>query len=132
MAANASARTDKTESQTKVTLKIHFKPSDAEVEVPPGTSVLDAALNNNTKIEHNCGGNCACSTCHIIVESGIETLNDMSEDEEDMLDEVEELTETSRLACQRKVVGNLIIRIPEKESLFDDDSFRAAAPPERN
>jgi len=51
--------------------KILFKPNDVEVEVPQGTPVLDAALDNNIKINHNCGGNCACSTCHIIVESGV-------------------------------------------------------------
>jgi 2Fe-2S ferredoxin len=58
--------------------KILFKPNDVEVEVPQGTPVLDAALDNNIKINHNCGGNCACSTCHIIVESG--TVDDFEDD----------------------------------------------------
>ena len=103
--------------------KIKFLPIDQEVEVPDGTIILDAALDNNIKIDHNCGGNCACSTCHIIVEQGIESLNEMSEDEEDMLDEAENLTDTSRLACQCKITKDMIIKIPPKESDWEDDVF---------
>ncbi|MCM2271299.1 MAG: 2Fe-2S iron-sulfur cluster-binding protein [candidate division Zixibacteria bacterium] len=103
--------------------KIRFLPMDIEVEVPEGTAVLDAALNNNIQIDHNCGGNCACSTCHIIIEQGFETLNSMSEDEKDMLDEAEGLTDHSRLACQCKVKTDLIVRIPPKESTWDNDTF---------
>lgn len=101
--------------------KVTFLPFDIEVDVPEGTVILDAALDNNIKIDHNCGGNCACSTCHIIVEKGFETLNEMTEDEEDMLDEAEGLIDISRLACQCKVTSDLIVRIPEKSSEWDDD-----------
>ena len=101
--------------------KVRFLPADIEVEVPEGTAVLDAALDNNIRIDHNCGGNCACSTCHIIVNEGFDSLNEMSEDEEDMLDEAEGLTETSRLACQAKVKTDLVVTIPEKEALWDED-----------
>ncbi|MBD3403978.1 2Fe-2S iron-sulfur cluster binding domain-containing protein [candidate division GN15 bacterium] len=101
--------------------KITFLPNDVEVDVPEGTIILDAALDNNVKIDHNCGGNCACSTCHIIVEEGFDTLNEMSEDEEDMLDEAENLTDVSRLACQCKVTADLVVRIPEKSSEWDED-----------
>jgi 2Fe-2S ferredoxin len=103
--------------------KVRFLPLDVEVEVREGTPVLDAALDNNIKIDHNCGGNCACSTCHIVVEQGFDSLNEMSEDEEDMLDEAEGLTDTSRLACQAKVTRDLVVRIPEKSSEWDDDDF---------
>lgn len=103
--------------------KILFLPLNQEVEIPEGTTILDAALDNNIKIDHNCGGNCACSTCHIIVEEGFDTLSEVTEDEEDMLDEAEELTDTSRLACQCRVKADLVVRIPEKKSLFDDDTF---------
>ncbi|UCE24628.1 MAG: 2Fe-2S iron-sulfur cluster binding domain-containing protein [Candidatus Zixiibacteriota bacterium] len=101
--------------------KVKFLPSGTEVEVPEGKILLDAALDNNVKIDHNCGGNCACSTCHVIVEQGYESLNEMSEDEEDMLDELENFSETSRLACQCRVTSDLVVRIPEKDPLFDDD-----------
>lgn len=101
--------------------KVRFLPLDVEVDVPEGTVILDAALDNNIKIDHNCGGNCACSTCHVIVEQGFESLNEMSEDEEDMLDEAEGLTDHSRLACQCKVTEDLVVLIPEKSSEWDDD-----------
>ncbi len=101
--------------------KVTFLPLDIEVDVPEGTIILDAALDNNIKIDHNCGGNCACSTCHVIVEKGFETLNEKTEDEEDMLDEAENLTDYSRLACQCKITSDLIVRIPEKSSEWDDD-----------
>lgn len=101
--------------------KIRFLPIDKEVEVPEGTAVLDAALDNDIRIDHNCGGNCACSTCHIIINEGFETLGEMSEDEEDMLDEAEGLTDTSRLACQARVTADLVVTIPEKEPLWDEE-----------
>lgn len=101
--------------------KITYLPLNIEVDVPEGTTLLDAALDNNIKIDHNCGGNCACSTCHVIIEKGFESLGEMTEDEEDMLDEAEGLTETSRLACQCPVTKDMVVRIPEKTSEWDDD-----------
>lgn len=103
--------------------KVIFLPSEVEVETSPGKSLLDVALDNNIKIDHNCGGNCACSTCHVIVEKGFESLGNMSEDEEDMLDEAEGLSETSRLACQCQVGSDLVVRIPVAETEWDDNSF---------
>lgn len=103
--------------------KIKFLPDGIEVEVPEGKTLLDAALDNNIRIDHNCGGNCACSTCHVIIEEGYGSLNEVSEDEEDMLDEAENLTETSRLACQCKITSDMVVKIPPKESTWDDDTF---------
>jgi 2Fe-2S ferredoxin len=103
--------------------KIRFLPLNIEIETKEGTPILDAALDNNIQIDHNCGGNCACSTCHVIIEEGLATLNEVSEDELDMLDEAEGSTENSRLACQCKVASDLIVRIPEKRSEWDDDTF---------
>jgi 2Fe-2S ferredoxin len=87
-----------------------------EVHVPPGTTILDAALDNDIELTHNCGGNCACSTCHVIIEEGMENLSEMSEDEEDMLDTAPGLTLESRLACQSKVSGDVVVKIPKKQS----------------
>lgn len=106
-----------------MTPKVRFLPIDVEVEVNEGTTILDAALDNNVQIDHNCGGNCACSTCHVFIEQGFNELEPMTEDEEDMLDEAENLSDTSRLACQVKVKSNLVVRIPDKDSEFDDDVF---------
>ncbi len=103
--------------------KIRFLPSGREVEVKEGTNILDAALDNNIQIDHNCGGNCACSTCHVIIEDGFDALNEMTEDEEDMLDEADGLTETSRLACQCKVTTDLQVKIPPKDLDWEDEVF---------
>lgn len=103
--------------------KVKFLPSETEVEVADGTNLLDAALDNNVQIDHNCGGNCACSTCHVIIEKGFESLGEMSEDEEDMLDEAENLTDQSRLACQCKVTQDMVVKIPPKDSDWEDDTF---------
>lgn len=116
---------NETEVREKAVMpRVRFLPMDIEVEVEAGTAVLDAALNNNIQIDHNCGGNCACSTCHIVVEEGFDSLEEPSEDELDMLDEAEGLTATSRLACQTIVQDrDLVVRIPPKESNWEDDTF---------
>jgi len=111
------------ESGLSVMPKVLFLPQNIEVEVDEGTVILDAALNNNIQLDHNCGGNCACSTCHVVVEEGIETLGEPTEDELDMLDEAEGLTDHSRLACQCKVKDYLVVRIPPKESSWENDTF---------
>jgi 2Fe-2S ferredoxin len=103
--------------------KIRFLPFDIEVEVPEGKTILDAALDNNIKIDHNCGGNCACSTCHVHVLEGLKTLNEMTEDEADMLDEAEDRQDNSRLACQCKATADLVISIPPKPDPFGDETF---------
>jgi len=65
----------------------------------PG-SVLDILLGHGIHLEHACGGNCACTTCHVIVKQGLNQLSEASEQEEDMLDRAPGLTPTSRLGCQ--------------------------------
>jgi len=77
----------------------------------PG-SLLDIALANGIELEHNCGGSCACTTCHVIVREGAENLSEMAEDEEDRLDMAEGLTIHSRLGCQAVVHGDVIVEIP--------------------
>ncbi len=72
-----------------------------EFEVPVGTTVLEAAHNNNIDLEGACEGSLACSTCHVVVEKDFfDKLDEPSEDEEDMLDLAFGLTPTSRLGCQ--------------------------------
>ena len=80
----------------------------------PG-SILNEALKADIDIDHSCGGVCACSTCHIIVKEGLESCNEATEDEEDMLDLAPGLDPNSRLACQCVPNGsrNIIIEIPE-------------------
>jgi len=90
---------------------------DKELDVPTGITLLDAALDNGIHLDHNCGGNCACSTCHVIVEAGMENLSEMRPDEEDMLDTATGLTLQSRLACQSQVKGEVKIKISPKPQL---------------
>ena len=78
----------------------------------PG-SLLDIALAHGIHLEHNCGGNCACTTCHVIVREGEENLSEMQVDEEDRLDTAEGLTIHSRLGCQAVVHGDVVVEIPE-------------------
>ncbi len=68
-------------------------------EGQPG-SILDWADKHDIPIDHACGGFAACSTCHVIVRKGLESCNETSEDEDDMLDEAAGVTLQSRLACQ--------------------------------
>ncbi len=89
-------------------------PEGAVLEVPTGTSVCDALLENDIEIEHACEKSCACTTCHVVVREGFASLNEAEEKEEDLLDMAWGLEATSRLSCQA-VVGNedLVVEIPK-------------------
>ena len=76
-------------------------------------SVLDVALHFGIHLEHACGGNCACTTCHVIVKSGDDSLSEMEECEEDRLDMAPGLTLHSRLGCQAVIKGDVVLEIPE-------------------
>lgn len=89
-------------------------PEGAVIEAEPGTTICDAALNNDIEIEHACEKSCACTTCHVIVREGFDSLNESSEEEDDMLDKAWGLEPESRLACQA-VVGeeDLVVELPK-------------------
>jgi 2Fe-2S ferredoxin len=76
-------------------------------------SILDIALNYGIDLQHACGGNCACTTCHIIVREGEANLTEMEEDEEDRLYMADGLTLHSRLGCQSVVRGDVTVEIPD-------------------
>jgi len=78
----------------------------------PG-SLLDIALAHGIALEHNCGGSCACTTCHVIVREGEDHLSAMEQEEEDRLDTAEGLTLHSRLGCQAVVQGDVVVEIPK-------------------
>ena len=86
--------------------KITFLSSGAEpisIEVSPGTSILKAAKQAGAEVGYACGGVCACSTCHVYVKEGLDSLSEQAEDEEDILDKAFDVRPTSRLSCQSKV-----------------------------
>lgn len=89
-------------------------PGGAVIEAEPGTTICDAALANGIEIEHACEKSCACTTCHVIVREGFETLNEASDDEEDLLDKAWGLEPESRLSCQAAVGDeDLVVEIPK-------------------
>lgn len=83
-----------------------------------GESVLDIALENNIELQHNCGGVCGCSTCHIYVTQGMEHLPEISEKEEDFIDRAVNPRIESRLACQCELHGDIEIRVPDQSQFL--------------
>ena len=102
--------------------KVTILPANVTIEYDPDTmpysehgkkgSLLDICLNHHVHLEHACGGNCACTTCHVIVRSGDNSLMEMEDDEADRLDMAPGLTLHSRLGCQSVVTGDVIVEIP--------------------
>jgi 2Fe-2S ferredoxin len=89
-------------------------PDGAVIEAESGVSICDALLGNDIEIEHACEKACACTTCHVIVREGFETLAPSDELEDDMLDKAWGLEPTSRLSCQARVgAGDLVVEIPK-------------------
>ena len=101
---------------TKVIFLPHEEicPEGAMIDAEPGVTICDAALANGIEIEHACEKSCACTTCHVIVREGFESLKEADEAEEDLLDKAWGLEPESRLSCQA-VVGDedLVIEIPK-------------------
>src|ERR1700747_826907 len=88
-------------------------PEGKTFEATKGESVCDNLLDHGIEIEHACEKSCACTTCHVIVREGYDSLETASEKEDDLLDKAWGLDMTSRLSCQAKVAdGPLTIEIP--------------------
>lgn len=84
------------------------------MDAEPGTTILDAALEHGIELEHACEKSCACTTCHLIVREGFESLEDADEVEEDMLDKAWGLEPESRLGCQAVIAdADLVVEIPK-------------------
>lgn len=89
-------------------------PEGLSVEVEQGETILDVALKNNIIIEHACEKSCACTTCHVIVREGFDSLEESDELEDDMLDKAWGLEPDSRLGCQAAVADeDLVVEIPK-------------------
>ncbi|WP_248885409.1 ISC system 2Fe-2S type ferredoxin [Acidithiobacillus acidisediminis] len=100
--------------------QIHFLPhaeicpEGAEITAETGESIIDAALRNGIAIEHACEMSCACTTCHVILREGFDSLEPAEEKEEDLLDRAWGLEPCSRLSCQAKVAdADLVVEIPK-------------------
>jgi 2Fe-2S ferredoxin len=89
-------------------------PEGKIIEVEPGVSICDAALDAGIPIEHACEKSCACTTCHVVVRQGFDSLDPAEEKEEDLLDKAWGLEPESRLSCQARVADqDLIVEIPK-------------------
>ncbi len=89
-------------------------PEGAVFEAEKGISICDAALKNDIDIEHACEKSCACTTCHLYIREGFDSLAEATDLEEDYLDKAWGVDPDSRLSCQA-LVGehNLVIEIPK-------------------
>lgn len=100
----------------KITVLPHADlcPAGASFEVEPGVSICDALLDRHIDIEHACEKSCACTTCHVIVRQGFNSLAPSEEEEDDLLDKAWGLTSVSRLSCQALVAqADLTVEIPK-------------------
>ena len=89
-------------------------PEGAVFEAEEGETICNAALSNNIPIEHACEKSCACTTCHVILREGFDSLIDAEENEEDYLDKAWGLEPESRLSCQALIADqDLVIEIPK-------------------
>lgn len=89
-------------------------PDGAVIDADTGTTICDAALANGIEIEHACEKSCACTTCHVIIREGFDSLAESTEEEDDLLDKAWGLEPESRLSCQAQVgTDDLVIEIPK-------------------
>ena len=101
---------------TRITVLPHADvcPEGAVVDTQTGETICRALRDHDIPIEHACEQSCACTTCHVIVRQGFQSLDASEEEEDDLLDMAWGLTPTSRLSCQAKVKDtDLTIEIPK-------------------
>ena len=89
-------------------------PEGAVIEAEPGVTIIDAVLKGGVDIEHACEKSCACTTCHVVIREGFDSLDESDEVEDDLLDKAWGLEPDSRLSCQAVVADtDLVIEIPK-------------------
>jgi ferredoxin, 2Fe-2S len=107
----------------KVTFRFEDK-SIADVvyeNAPEGYSILEITEEADVHLNHNCGGVCACSTCHIYVEKGEEYLEEITDKEEDFIDRAINPRLESRLACQAVILNEnaeIVVTIPDQSRII--------------
>lgn len=101
-------------TQIVVLPHVELCPEGNVIEAAPGTTICDALLENGIEIEHACEKSCACTTCHVIVREGFNSLEPAEEKEDDLLDKAWGLEPQSRLSCQAVVAETpLVVEIPK-------------------
>ncbi|HEY0057748.1 MAG TPA: 2Fe-2S iron-sulfur cluster-binding protein [Flavisolibacter sp.] len=109
------------------TIKFNFEqPGLAPITltgIEEGQSLLEVALKNDIELHHNCGGVCACSTCHLYVLSGDSSLEELSDKEEDFIDRAVNPRINSRLGCQCLLLdgdGEIEVRLPDQTQFLGE------------
>ena len=117
--------------------KVRFEPEGIEIEVPVGTSLLEASNKAHAMVGSACGGVCACSTCHVYVKQGLNDLTPASDREEDIMDKAFDLRANSRLRWQSKILRDTtvvveITRESRKAYMDEHPELRAAQKPAKS
>lgn len=92
--------------------------------VEPGQTLLEIALKNNIELHHNCGGVCACTTCHLYVTEGMDFIDEITDREEDFIDRAVNPRLNSRLGCQSLLLdddsGTVKVTIPDQTQFLGE------------
>lgn len=109
------------------TVKFNFEEKGKSPEIfekiEPGLTILEIALMNDIDLHHNCGGVCACTTCHLYVEKGMEFLEELSDKEEDFIDRAVNPRLNSRLGCQSLLNdgdGEVEVTLPDQTQFLGE------------
>ena len=108
------------------TIHFSFEEKDKQpvtVTSPEGDTLLEVALKNNIELHHNCGGVCACSTCHIYLEKGEDYVDEITDKEENFVDRARNPKLTSRLSCQcllNEGEGDLEVMVPDQSVILGE------------
>lgn len=92
-------------------------------KIESGQSLLEIALNNEIELHHNCGGVCACSTCHLYVEKGEDSIEELTDKEEDFIDRAVNPRLNSRLGCQCVLLdgsGEIVVTLPDQTQFLGE------------
>jgi len=91
--------------------------------IEPDQSILEVALKNDIELHHNCGGVCACSTCHLYVEAGEQYIEELTDKEEDFIDRAVNPRLNSRLGCQCMLLegaGDITVTLPDQTQFLGE------------
>ena len=109
------------------TIKFNFEQKDLEPvvlsNIEAGQSILEIALKNDIELHHNCGGVCACTTCHLYVEKGMEYIDELSDRDEDFIDRAMNPRLNSRLGCQSLLLdgsGEIEVTLPDQTQFLGE------------
>jgi len=123
----AAIRAFEMKAEEMYTIKFNFEQKDLEPrtleKVEAGQTLLEIALKNDIELHHNCGGVCACTTCHLYVDSGMDNIDEISDKEEDFIDRAVNPRLHSRLGCQCLLndgSGEIEITIPDQTQFLGE------------